>query len=495
MADFSTTLKKTGEIGFVQLVTHSVVQIEGLPGAILGEAVVFESGQAGQVVSLSSSLVEVLVLSNSSVKVGTRVARTGERLAVSVGEHLLGKTVNSLGKIIGRPLVPDGNKWENRPVDIHALGIDHRAKVSKSFETGVVVVDLMVPVGRGQRELIMGDRKTGKSQLLFLAAVAQAKSGGICVYAAIGKKKLEIRRVEEYLDKSGALASTVIVASSSHDSAGEIHLTPYTAMTIAEYFRDQGRDVLMVLDDMTTHAKFYREVSLLGRRFPGRDSYPGDIFYTHSRLLERSGSFVLNGPTTPEALRGKEVAITCLPVVETTQGDFTGYIQTNLMSMTDGHIYFDSDLYFAGRRPAVNTFVSVTRVGHQTQSRLRREMYQATLDLLSNYARTQEFVRFGAELGDNSRQVLAMGDKTLTFFDQPMHTPMPVNVQTVLWALLWAGAWDGTNGGGLITAYQSDSTLRTMVNNLVINSDSINNLVANVQTKSDQLLPLVGAKS
>ena len=481
MADFNTILKTTGEIGFVQLVTHSVVQIEGLPGAILGEAVVFESGQAGQIVSLSPSLVEVLVLSNASVKVGTRVARTGERLAISVGERLLGKTVNSLGKLIGKQS-PDGDHHETRPVDIHALGIDHRAKVSKPFETGVVVVDLMVPVGRGQRELIMGDRKTGKSQLLFLAAVAQAKSGGICVYAAIGKKKLEIRRVEEYLDTSGALPNTVIVASSSHDSAGEIHLTPYTAMTIAEYFRDQGRDVLVVLDDMTTHAKFYREVSLLGRRFPGRDSYPGDIFYTHSRLLERSGSFMING---------KEVAITCLPVVETTQGDFTGYIQTNLMSMTDGHIYFDSDLYFAGRRPAVNTFVSVTRVGHQTQSRLRRAMYQATLDLLSNYARTQEFVRFGAELGDNSRQVLAMGDKTLTFFDQPMHTPMPVNVQTVLWALLWAGAWDGTNGGGLITAYQSDSTLRTMVNNLVINSDSINNLVANVQAKSDQLLAML----
>ena len=481
MLDFDSLLKACGEVGYVVLVTHTVAQVEGLPGAVLGEKVVFETGQEGQVLSLSAQLVEVSVLAVTPVRAGTRVARTGQRLAVVVGNHLLGKTVNSLGKTLGRET--DGeSQGEARPVDIHAPGISARAKISRPLETGVAIVDLMVPIGRGQRELVMGDRKTGKSYLLLNSAVSQTSLGGVCVYACIGKKKQEIRRVEEYLKTSGALPNTVIVASSSHDPAGQIHLTPYTAMTIAEYFRDLGRDVLVILDDMTTHAKFYREVALLGRRFPGRDSYPGDVFYTQSRLLERAGNFALNG---------REVAITCLPVVETTLGDFTGFIQTNLMSMTDGHIYFDSDLYFAGRRPAVNNFISVTRVGHQTQSRRRREIYQATLDLISNYLKTQEFVRFGAELGDNSRQVLALGDRLLGFFDQPRDMVMPTNVQTVLWGLLWAGVWDSKNAAKLVDSYRRDTKLRTLVNNLVTNSDSVSSLLANVQAKSDELLPIL----
>lgn len=481
MEEFEQLLKKTGEVGYVQLVTHSVVQAEGLPGAVLGEKVIFESGQEGEIVSLGESQVEILVLSEVSVKVGVRVARTGHRLAIGVGEHLLGQTVNSLGKIVGA--APNlGSNVQFMEVDLHAPGISHRAKVSKPLETGVVVVDMMVPIGRGQRELIIGDRKTGKSHLVLEAVVAQSRLGSVCIYAAIGKKKQEIRRIEDYLSKSGIRKNTIVVASSSHDSAGEIHLTPFVAMTIAEHFRDQKRDVLLILDDMTTHAKFYREVSLLGRRFPGRDSYPGDIFYIHSRLLERSGNFLVDG---------QEVALTCLPVVETTQGDLTGYIQTNVMSMTDGHIYFDSDLYFSGRRPAVNTFVSVTRVGHQTQSKLRREMYQATLDLLTNYTRTQDFVRFGAELGDNSRQILAVGNRILSLFNQPINTSIPTNVQTVLWGLLWAGLWDGQKINGLVSAYQTDSTLRNMINNLVINSENITALVSNVQSKSEQLMAVI----
>ncbi|MDO8488110.1 MAG: F0F1 ATP synthase subunit alpha [bacterium] len=482
MADFEALLASIGEVGYVQLVTHSVTQIEGLPGAVLGEKVIFESGQEGEIVSLGKLLVEVLVLSTSSVRVGTRVARTGHRFAISISKHLLGKTANSLGKIIAGPSTPIPADAELRVVDVHAPGIASRAKINKPLETGIIIVDMMVPVGKGQRELVLGDRKTGKSRLLLEAIVAQSRLGSICVYAAIGKKKQEIRRVEDYFLKEGIRNNVIIVASSSHDSAGEIYLTPYTAMTIAEYFRDQKRDVLLVLDDLSTHAKFYREVSLLGRKFPGRDSYPGDIFYVHSRLLERSGNFQIDG---------QEVALTCLPVVETTQGDLTGYIQTNVMSMTDGHIYFDSDLYFAGRRPAVNTFVSVTRVGHQTQSKLRREMYQATLDLMTNYLRTQDFVRFGAELGDNSRQVLAMGEKVLTLFNQPMNISIPTNVQTILWGLLWAGLWDGHKLSGLVAAYQSDSVLRNMINSLVINSDTVATLVVNVQSKSDQLLPII----
>ena len=478
---FEDLLKNTGEVGYVSQVSQSVVQIDGLPGAILGEELVFASGQTGQVVSLGKDYLESLSLSVKPVTVGTQVARTGHRLAVAVSEQLLGKTVNSLGKTIGA-MEKDKDGAEMREVDIHAPGIASRAKVSKLLETGMTLVDLMVPVGRGQRELVMGDRKTGKSHLLLKSAVAQGKSGGVCIYAAIGKRKQEIRQVEEYLQSVGAMATTVIVSSSSHESPGEIYLNPFTAMTIAEYFRDHGRDVLLILDDLTTHAKFYREVSLLGRRFPGRDSYPGDVFYTHSRLLERAGNFLI---------AGQELSITCLPVVETNQGDFTGYIQTNLMSMTDGHIFFDADLYFAGRRPAVNIFVSVTRVGHQTQSQLRREIHRTTLDLMANYARVQDFVRFGADLGDNSRQVLALGDRLLTFFDQPNDILVPLNVQTVLWALLWNGTWLGKNTTGLVKQYQNDAHFRTWVNNLVANSDSVTTLLANVGNNSELLLTML----
>ena len=479
--EFEELLKATGEVGYASQVSQSVVHIDGLPGTMLGEELVFATGQTGQVVSLGRDYIESLVLSVKPVTVGTQVARTGHRLAVPVSEQLLGKTVNSLGVVIGAvDKVKDGE--ERREVDIPAPGMASRAKVTKLLETGVTLVDLMVPVGRGQRELVMGDRKTGKSHLLLKAAVAQSHGGGVCIYATIGKRKQEIRRVEEYLQSVGAMATTVIVASSAHESPGEIYLTPFTAMTMAEYFRDQGRDVLVILDDLTTHAKFYREVSLLGRKFPGRDSYPGDVFYTHSRLLERAGNFLV---------AGQERAITCLPVVETNQGDFTGYIQTNLMSMTDGHVFFDADLYFAGRRPAVNIFVSVTRVGHQTQSRLRREIHRTTLDLMANYVRVQDFVRFGADLGDNSRQVLALGDRLLTFFDQPADILVPVDVQTVLWALLWNGAWAGKNTTTLVKRYQSDAHFRSWVNNLVVNSDSVASLLANVSNNSELLLTML----
>ena len=238
--------------------------------------------------------------------------------------------------------------------------------------TGMTLVDLMIPLGRGQRELVLGDRKTGKTQFLLQAALAQASVGTVCVYACIGKKKAEILRVKEFFAKEGILDKTVIVASSSQDSTGEIFTCPYTAMAVAEFFRDRGQDTLVLLDDMTTHAKFYREMSLLLRKFPGRDSYPGDIFHIHSKLLERSGNFVIKKDGNE-----MDVAITCLPAAETIQGDLTGYIQTNLMSMTDGHIYFDNELFFKGRRPAINPFISVTRVGYQTQTSLRKEMWAA----------------------------------------------------------------------------------------------------------------------
>ncbi len=478
MKDFTAYLNEIGEVGEIVKVVQMMAWVEGLPGVRLGERVVLETGQEGEVTSLAADLAEVLIVSAQMPKVGVRVARTGEKLKVPVGEAILGKTVDGMGRVIGGDGVKaEGMEW--REVDVVPAGITVRHRVSRALETGVILVDLMIPVGRGQRELVMGDRKTGKSMMLLKMVVTQARLGSVCIYAAIGKKKTEIKRVEEYFKKMGVQGNVVLVGAGSHDGAGEIFIAPYTAMTMAEYFRDKGRDVLVVLDDMSTHAKFYREIALVGRRFPGRDSYPGDIFYTHSKLLERAGNFVGDG---------KETAITCLPVVETTGGDFTGYIQTNMMSMTDGHIYFDLDLYSSGRRPAINPFISVTRVGKQTQSKLRREISQKTLELLNDYEKTQGFLRFGAELSDNSRQIISMGNRVLKFFDQPMDVTVPVNVQTVLWGALWAGVWEGKNMEKLVGAYESDAGLRTMVNNIVINSDSVQTLLASVREKSEQLL-------
>ncbi len=476
---FEKLLEQFGEVGFVETLSHSIAKIKGLPEVRMGEMVMFESGQVGQVMALDSEMVEVLVLSKSAVKVGARVVRVGRTMTVSVGEQLLAHTLDALGRPIwGEPI--DASKFEFRPIEMVPSGIVYRKKINKQMSTGVVLVDLMIPLGMGQRELVIGDRKTGKSNLLLQAAVYQARLGRICVYAAIAKKKSEIKRIEAFLQEKGVWGNSVVVATSAQDSAGEIFLCPYTAMSIAEYFRDKGRDVLVIFDDMTSHAQFYRELSLISGRFPGRDSYPGDIFHIHSRLLERGGNFLVDG---------KEASITCLPIAETVQGDITGYIQTNLMSMTDGHIFFDGELFFKGRRPAINPFVSVTRVGHQTQTSLAREAGRVLLDLLSGYERTQSFLKFGAELGESSRQILTMGDRVLAFFDQPTSKIVPYSMQLVLLAMLVSGMWNGKNLNKLLEAAEKDNTIMEAVDGMVESSDSMNKLIDQVRKSSEKLLP------
>ncbi len=465
---FQVCLHELGEVGFVSKSIHWVAIVDGLPTVRLGELVLFESGQSGMVSALTVSTVEVLVLSSIPVAVGTRVARTGSALTISVSEALLGKSVNAIG--VGEDFFESS---ETREIDITPQGIVPRRKIGRQLVTGVAMIDLVVPIGYGQRELIMGDRKTGKSYLLSQTILNQARSGTVCVYAAVGKKNTEIARIGDLFVQQGVRNNTIIVGAALEDSAAEIFLAPYTAMTIAEYFRDQGRDVLVVFDDMSTHAKFYRELSLLSRKFPGRDSYPGDIFYVHSKLVERAGNFQIGD---------KEASITCLPVVETVQGDITGYIQTNLMSMTDGHIYFDSDLFFKGRRPAINPFISVTRVGHQTQSLIAKEAGRQLLQLMGEYEKTQQFLRFGAELGENSRQILALGDKILAFFDQPAYLPLPFSLQLVLLAALLSGMWDGKNISPLVEKYTKDQDYQKKVETAVTSSDSLQKLTEKIRS-------------
>lgn len=477
---FDKYLDQYGEVGFAGKLFQSVVELSGLPSVRLGEMVMFETGQLGQVVALKEGGVEVLVLSKDTIRVGTRVTRTGRKLTVPVEEKILAHTVDVLGRVItGTALTASEGE---RAIDVEPSGISSRVKVNKPMYSGVILVDLMIPLGMGQRELIVGDRKTGKSHLLLQSAVTQAKLGRVVIYAAIAKKKMEVKRIEAFLKEKGVWENSVVVAASSQDSPGEIFLSPYTAMTIAEFFRDRGRDVLLILDDLTAHAIFYRELSLISRKFPGRDSYPGDIFYAHSKLLERAGNFAVNG---------KEVSITCLPIAETVQGDITGYIQTNLMSMTDGHVFFDGELYFKGRRPAINPFVSVTRVGHQTQTNLAREAGRALLDLLSSYERTQSFLKFGAELGESSRQILTMGERALQFFDQPIDVVVPYSLQLVLFALLLSGMWAGKDMSKALTAYEKDGEFSRLVETMVAESDSLNGLMDKVRRSADKILPVL----
>lgn len=431
--DFKSYLEATGEIGFVKRTVSSLVYSDGLPGVKLEELVIFESGGMGQVTALRPSGVEIFSFANAPVAVGTKVARTDKVLEIQVGDDLLGKIINPLGDSFD-PIETLPELKEMRPIDISPLGIQSRSRIKKQCETGVTIVDLMFPVGKGQRELVMGDQKTGKSYFLWRAMLAQVKTGVIGIYVAIGKNKAVIKRLEESFRGVGALQNMVLVATGSNDSPGLIYLTPYSAMTIAEYFRDKGRDVLIVFDDLTAHAKAYREISLLAKKFPGRNSYPGDIFYVHSRLLERAGNF--RGP------KG-DVSITCLPVAETAYGDITGYIQTNLMSMTDGHLFFDRALFIEGRRPAIDPFRSVTRVGRQTQTALRRQIGRVLLTFLQSVKHLHGFASFEAELGERVVRELKKEKRVLQIFDQTAYDLVPLNLQVFLFGLAWGDSWKG----------------------------------------------------
>ncbi|MGI5826510.1 MAG: hypothetical protein ACOX50_03800 [Patescibacteria group bacterium] len=289
---------------------------------------------------------------------------------------------------------------------------------------------MLLPLGKGQRELVIGDRKTGKTSFFLSTAKNQVKEGSVVIYGAIGKKKSDIKRLQEFMAKEKLDKKMVIVASDADEAPSMIYLTPYTAMTIAEYFRDQGQDSLVILDDLSTHGRVYREIALLGRSFPGRDSYPRDIFYVHSKLLERAGNF-------KKGDKG-QVSITCLPIAETVEGDLSGFIPTNLMGMTDGHIYFDSSIYAKGRRPAINIALSVTRVGRQTQSRLKRAINQTLTAFLADWERLQEYSHFGAELSEDIKNSVARGERLYDLLDQHYNLSVPEEVQLVLFALVWS---------------------------------------------------------
>lgn len=476
--NFEKIADKIGEVGYVTQVVDTLVYANGIPGAKPDEVIVFETGETGQILSLLSDTVEILTFSDKPIKVGTRLTRTGSTLKIPVGNELLGKIIDPFGNSLDS-VEKVKKPQEERQVNTEPSGIMARETIKKYFETGLSLVDLMIPLGKGQRELVIGDRKTGKTSFLLHTIYTQAKQGDICIYACVGKRKIDIKKAEEFFVKNKIMDKVIIIASTSTDPAGVIYITPYSAMSLAEYFRDSGKDVLVVLDDMSTHAKFYREISLLGKRFPGRNSYPGDIFYVHAKLVERAGNF---------SNKQGENAITCLPVVDTTQGDLSGYIQTNLMSMTDGHLFFDGNLFYQGRRPAVNPFLSVTRVGRQTQSDVRRSINRELTSFLSLYERVQNFIHFGSELNESAKITLDMGSKIMKLFDQPAGDLIPGNVQILVFAFLWGNILQNETIDGLIgrrkkmiDLYQKDEKFKKNLDSFIESAASLNELMAKIK--------------
>lgn len=488
--EFNSLLQETEETGFVEIVSHPIVYISGLPGAKLNEVVLFDNGEIGWVLALLKDKVEVLVLSAHPTVLGTQAVRTNSLLEIPVGEEMLGRSLNALGRSLYKSETVHYKEY--RAVEAPSPGIDKREKITQPLETGVAVVDLAVPLGKGQRELVIGDRKTGKSEFLLQTMLTQARKGTICIYACIGKKRIDIKKTEDFISRNKIGNNCIVVASSSSDPLGLIYLTPYSAMTLAEYFRDQGRDVLLILDDLSSHARFYREVSLIGKRFPGRASYPGDIFFTHSRLLERAGNF--KGAEQP-------VSITCLPVVETVEGDISGYIQTNIMSITDGHIYFDMEVFDSGRKPAVNYFLSVTRVGRQTQSKLRWGVNRELFSFFTLLEKTQAFVHFGAEINEGIKATLSMGNRITNFLSQSMGQVFSLNLQILLFSLIWIGAVKDEDESitkvffdKASNLYESDPNFRKQVDDLINSSDDFNALLGRLAHDSDDIMTYINNK-
>ena len=433
MENFREYLEKTGEIGRVVGQNLYLAYVSGLPTLKLGEMVITEKGGRGLVHGLDRKIAEILMFEAEKLMVGEGVARTNNPFQIPVSQELLGRVINPLGQPIDG-LGPILGEKKYLPIQREAPAITQRARVNKFLETGVMVVDLLVPIGYGQRELVIGDAKTGKTTFLLQTLSNQVKEGVICIYVGIGKETSAVKAVEDYLKETKVFDKTVMVIATSENPSTINYLSPFSGMTIAEYFRDGGEKVLIIFDDLTSHAKFYREISLLIKRLPGRSAYPGDIFHIQAALLERAG----NIKTQAE----EEVNITALPVAETLENDISGFIQTNLMAMTDGHIFFDINDFRKGRLPAINAFLSVSRVGNQTKELLDRALAGWIRKKMVEYQRVMVVSQFGGELPLETQKLLDLGKKLEILFNQGPKTIIPRALQLFLFGLLLLGFWE-----------------------------------------------------
>ena len=423
---------EASEGGTVISAADGVVDVKGMDKAVYGEIVTFENGAKGMVESVDPGKLGIMLFDGAeTVGVGTLVTRSGKRAGIPVGDGFLGRVIDPLGEPIdGKgPIEAEGYN----PIEKQAPGILERQSVDTPLHTGILAIDSMFPIGRGQRELIIGDRQTGKTSIATDAILNQKDTGVLCIYVAIGQKASSIARVAEDLKKHGAMSYTTIVAATASDSAPLQYIAPYAGTALAEYFMDKGKSVLIVYDDLSKHAVAYRAISLLLRRSPGREAYPGDVFYLHSRLLERSCRM-------RDDLGGG--SITALPIVETQAGDVSAYIPTNVISITDGQIFLESALFNAGNRPAVNVGLSVSRVGGAAQTKAMKKANSNLRIELAQYKDMESFAQFSSDLDAETRRQLEHGKALTEMLKQPLYQPKSDAEQVVILTLASHGMLD-----------------------------------------------------
>ena len=410
------------ETGTVILVGDGIAKVYGLRECMASELLEFEDGSVGLAQNLEDETVSVALLSNkNSIREGSTVKRTGKVLSVPVGEAFLGRVVDALGNPI------DGKgpieATETRPVESEAPGIIERKSVSVPLQTGIKAIDSMIPIGRGQRELIIGDRQTGKTVIAIDTIINQKNTGVLCIYVAIGQKNSSVVNLVNELTAAGAMDYTIVVSAAASESAPLQYVAPYSGCAMAEYFREQGKDVLIIYDDLSKHAVAYRALSLLIRRPPGREAYPGDVFYLHSRLLERAAC------VAPEYGGG---SITALPIIETQAGDVSAYIPTNVISITDGQIFLETELFHAGIMPAINPGISVSRVGGSAQLKAMKKVSGELKLLYSQFRELQAFAQFGSDLDADTKARLALGERIVAVLKQKRNAPVRVGCQVAI---------------------------------------------------------------
>lgn len=409
------------EVGTVIEVGDGIARIWGLEQAKAGELIEFPGGVYGMVQNLEMNNVGVVLLGDGDIKEGDEVKATGKVVQVPVGEGLLGRVVNALGA----PIDGKGDYAYDKtmPIEKIAPGVITRQSVNEPLQTGTKAIDALFPIGRGQRELIIGDRQTGKTAIAIDAIINQKDTDVICIYVAIGQKTSTVAQIVDTLEQHGAMDHTIVVAATAAELSPIQYIAPYAGVTMAEEFMAQGKDVLIVYDDLTKHAVAYRTMSLLLRRPPGREAFPGDVFYLHSRLLERAARM------SDEFGGG---SITALPIIETQAGDISAYIPTNVISITDGQIFLETDLFFAGQRPAINTGLSVSRVGGAAQTKAIKKI-SSTMKLdLAQYRDLASFAQFGSELDKETQRTLAQGERMMRILRQPQYRPMKLEHQVLV---------------------------------------------------------------
>ena len=413
---------ETSETGVVILVGDGIARVSGLDKCMAGELIEFPNGSYGMAQNLEEETVSVVILgTDNGIKEGDTVKRTGKVVTVPVGQKLIGRVVNALGEPIDGKGPIDNEGF--RPIEMPAPGIIERKHVSRPLQTGIKAIDSMIPIGRGQRELIIGDRQTGKTTIATDTILNQKGKNCICIYVAIGQKRSTVAQIVETLTLGGAMDYSIVVAASASELAPMQYIAPYTGCTIGEHFMHQGKDVLVIYDDLSKHAVAYRAISLLIRRPPGREAYPGDVFYLHSRLLERAAQL-------SDAKGGG--SLTALPIIETQAGDVSAYIPTNVISITDGQIFLETELFNAGIMPAVNPGISVSRVGGDAQIKAMKKVAGSLKLLYSQYRELQSFAQFGSDLDADTKSRLALGERIVAVLKQRNNAPKEVAHQVCI---------------------------------------------------------------